>query len=212
MIVDLSHAYRSGMQVYPGTPEVFIETTNPGPWKCLGLHLSTHAGTHIDAPSHFDPPGGATIDQFPLERFVGPGVVYHVSPVDDDQPIRLENLSPEFPLQDQSNLFLILRTGWDQYWGSERYMRNPYLAPELAQAIADTGVSLIGIDLINADGISRPTGEAHRILFLQGIPIVENLTNLDQLEAGRVYQFCFAPLLIPGGDGAPTRALAWTQT
>ena len=160
MIVDLSHAYRSGMQVYPGTPEVFIETTNPGPWKCLGLHLSTHAGTHIDAPSHFDPPGGATIDQFPLERFVGPGVVYHVSPVDDDQPIRLENLSPEFPLQDQSNLFLILRTGWDQYWGSERYMRNPYLAPELAQAIADTG----GVgDLTTGSGSTTTGLSAHEI-------------------------------------------------
>ena len=209
MIVDLSYPYRSGMQVYPGTPEVSIEVSTPAPWRCLALHFSTHAGTHIDAPAHFDPPGGKTIDQYVLDDFVGPGVVYQVENAADDAPIAVDDLFPHFPDGNHADRFLIIRTGWDRYWGDERYFRNPYLSPELARAIVDAGIRMVGIDLINADGISRPTGEAHAILFTAGIPVVENLTNLDQLEAGEIYQFCFAPLHIPDGDGAPTRAFAW---
>ena len=211
MIIDLSQPYQTGMQVYPGTPEVLIDVSDSHGWICSQLNLSTHAGTHIDAPSHLDPPGGMTIDQYSLDDFVGSGIVYHVDNPTDDMPIAIDDLIPQMTEAKHSEHFMLICTGWDQYWGNERYFKNPFLSPELAYAIVKAGVRLVGLDCINADGISLPTGAAHKILFGEGIPIVENLANLNRLDAGKVFQFCFAPLHIPGGDGAPTRAFAWGE-
>ena len=75
MIIDLSHAVENGMAVFPGDPEPRVEDAGAvEPWRVSRLHLGSHTGTHIDAASHYVP-GAATIDAYPLERFVVSGVV-----------------------------------------------------------------------------------------------------------------------------------------
>jgi len=98
--------------------------------------------------------------------------------------------------------FAILRTGWDEYWGEDRYYHNPYLSPDLAQRFLE-------LKFINADSVTTPTGEAHRILMGDGAVLVENPANLKQLKAGKVYEFAFLLLKIAPGDGSPVRAIAW---
>jgi kynurenine formamidase len=71
-------------------------------------------------------------------------------------------------------------------------------------------VSLVGIDALNVDSTHQGTTHVHELFLGGDILIVENLRRLDQLQPGRVYQFAFLPLLLPGLDGSPVRAVAWT--
>lgn len=209
MILDLSHPIHTGMTVYPGDPEVSIDfgAGGEGPWRVSALRLGSHSGTHIDAPSHLAP-GRLTIDALPLERFVGLGIIFDLQSLDDDAPIALEHLSPALSTPRPAD-FALLRTGWDRHWGREPYLRHPYLSRELAQALAEAGFTLIGVDALNVDSTVQSTSHAHEILLGKEILIVENLTGLDRLLAGHIYQFAFFPLRLAGADGSPVRALTW---
>ena len=78
MLIDLSHTIREGMPAYPGDGPVEVRRVEvEAPWHMLRLALGTHAGTHIDAARHYVP-GGRTIDEYPLERFVPDAWVVHL--------------------------------------------------------------------------------------------------------------------------------------
>lgn len=207
--LDLTHRIENGMTFYPGDPEPRINPAEAAaPWRVTELRLGTHTGTHMDARSHFVP-GGKTIDQYPLTRFVLPGLVVSVSP-QDDEPIGAEALAEHLPVLPRDGALLV-RTGWDRYWNSKRYLRHPFLAPETARRLAASGVNLVGIDALNVDSTVRATSHAHQILLESDILIVENLTRLDQLQPGVLYQFSFLKLPLSGLDGSPVRAIAWDR-
>jgi len=202
---DLSQPIENGMAFYPGDPEPRIQAAEtPPPWRVSELHLGTHSGTHIDAPSHFIP-SGKTIDQFPLARFVLPGLVVPVGR-GEDEAIGWEGFEEYLPALRGGAL--LIHTGWDRFWGTERYLRHPFLAPEAARRLAASGVNLIGIDALNVDSTGQGTSHAHEILLGSDILIVENLTRLDQLKPGVSYRFSFLPLRLSGLDGSPVRAVA----
>jgi kynurenine formamidase len=72
-VIDLSLPIVDGMSVYPGDPEVIVKVVHDyesHDWELRSLSLGSHAGTHVDAPSHMHP-GAATLDELPLERFFG---------------------------------------------------------------------------------------------------------------------------------------------
>jgi arylformamidase len=72
-IIDLSQPLFDGMEVYPGDPEVNIKqihTLDKEGWRLKYLQFSTHIGTHADALAHMDK-NGATIDELPIDRFIG---------------------------------------------------------------------------------------------------------------------------------------------
>ena len=77
-IVDLSIPIDATTPFYPGDPEprVCVATTiaRDG-FNVSRLELGSHSGTHCDAPRHFLE-DGLTLDQLPLERFVGAGVIF----------------------------------------------------------------------------------------------------------------------------------------
>lgn len=81
-VIDLSLPIADGMPVYPGDPEVKVKvahTYESNNWELRQLSMSSHTGTHVDAPSHMHP-GAATLDELPLERFFG---VSRVVRIDD---------------------------------------------------------------------------------------------------------------------------------
>ena len=83
--VDLSHELGTGMPVYPGDPEVgLVPSAQDEPWRVLSLSLGSHSGTHIDAARHYVP-GGRTIDEYPIERFVVAAVVARVHGGEDEE-------------------------------------------------------------------------------------------------------------------------------
>lgn len=209
MIVDLTHVVETGMPIFPGDPVVVVEpAASEPPWRLTELRLGSHSGTHMDAASHLIA-NGRTIDQYPLERFV---VEAHVVHLDAGPLAALEwdDISGRLPA-DLSGAAVLLHTGWDREWGGDAMGRHPYLAAGAARRLADAGVTLIGTDALNVDGTDEPSTAAHEALLGADVLIVENLTNLDALDAGRAYRCAFVPLKLLGADGSPVRAFAWTD-
>ncbi len=205
---DLSQQIENGMTYFPGDPEPHIEPadTTP-PWRVTHLHIGTHMGTHIDAASHFIP-HGKTISQYPPERFLLPGIVVPVPGLNDDEPIGV-NAFAQYLTALPARGVLLIQTGWDRNWKTERYLRHPYLTRETTELLVDAGVSIVGIDALNVDSTVQGTDHAHATLLGNDVLIVENLTRLHQLLPGVVYQFSFLPLALSGLDGSPIRAIAW---
>lgn len=212
-IYDLTFKIEDGMTIYPGDPQPHIASdiyAGINPWKVSALHLGSHTGMHIDAASHYFAEG-KTIDQYPLEHFILPGVVIHLPGLQDDLPIGVELLKSSLSILPKGGA-IVIRTDWDQFWGTDRYMRNPYLTPEAARDIVSSGAGLVGIDALNVDSTAQASAHAHDILLGKDILIVENLTKLAQLQSNKIYQFSFLPLLIPKLDGSPVRAVAWEMS
>jgi len=206
-IVDLTHTIETGMPIYPGDPVVDLsDSPQDEPWRVLQLRLGSHSGTHIDAARHFVPDGRA-IDEYPLERFIVPGVMAAIK-AGDDQEIVAAALAPALAAAPRGGA-LLLRTGWDRHWGDGAMLRHPYLGVAACEAIVAAGVTLVGTDAFNVDSSVTGTTEAHRILLGHDVLIVENLTGLDRLPAARVLHCAFVPLKLAAGDGSPVRAYAW---
>jgi kynurenine formamidase len=109
----------------------------------------------------------------------------------------------------QEGAWAILRTGWSRHWRTPAYLHHPVLDPALAQALVEWDVGLLAVDMLNPDDTATGTSTIHQILLPAGVLIVENLTGLDQLAAGRLYTVALLPIKLAGLDGAPVRAVAW---
>ena len=208
MLVDLSHAISEGMPAYPGDGPVEVRRVEiEAPWRMLRLALGTHAGTHIDAARHYVP-GGRTIDEYPLERFVPDAWVVHLE-VTSDAAISWAALDAGLPRSGLAQAAVLLHTGWDRHWGRPDAVHHPYLAAEAARRLADAGVGLVGTDAFSLDATAGGTEHAHEALLGADVLIVENLTHLERLEGAGPYRCAFMPLRIEGGDGSPIRAYAY---
>ncbi len=205
-IIDLSRTVRAGMPVFPGDPGVSLRpAAAQPPWQVTQLELGTHTGTHIDAAAHYVP-GGTTIDEYPLERFVLTG---RVAPVDagEASPVEWPALAEALP-DDLAGGAVLLRTGWDRHWGEALAPRHPYLSAAAAEGLVERGAGLVGTDALNVDATELGTTHAHAILLGADVLIVENLRGLDSLEPGRPYPCSFVPLRLDRADGSPIRAYA----
>jgi kynurenine formamidase len=207
-VYDLSQRIENGMPYFPGdpVPTIVPASSAQAPWLVTKLQMGTHTGTHIDSPAHFYP-GGKTIDQVELPRFVVPGLVLPVPGLDDDRAIGAEHIQGMLSHLPEGG-GVILRTDWSRYWGKEQYFRHPYLSTEAAQLIVSAGAGIVGIDALNVDSTVQETSTVHEIFLSKDILIVENLTGLAQLRPEVLYQFSFLPLFLSGLDGSPVRAIA----
>jgi arylformamidase len=204
---DLSHTLHAGMPVFPGDPEVRLSGADAAPpWRVTGLELGSHSGTHIDAASHFVE-RGATSDTYPLERFVLECAVIHLQ-VNAGQALAWDDIAAGLPAE-PAGRGVLLHTGWDQHWDGPQALEHPFLSEDAAQRLAAAGVGLVGTDALNVDATAEPTTGVHEALLGADVLVVENLTNLGELEGGKSYTCAFVPLKLAGCDGSPIRAYAW---
>lgn len=207
-IVDLSHKITSDMPVWPGTPRPeFSElcTIARDGFAERSIRISSHTGTHIDAPAHIIE-GGDTLDRLDVGRFFGKGLLIDLRE-QEGASIPLGALTPFSSLIAESE-FLLLHTGRSRFWGQERYDRDyPALTLEAASWIAGFKPKGIGIDAPSFDSIGRDGYPVHRRLLEAGIILIENLTNLDRL-AGAVFSLSVFPLGLYGAEACPVRAVA----
>uniref|UniRef100_A0A7C1XJC4 Cyclase family protein n=1 Tax=Thermomicrobium roseum TaxID=500 RepID=A0A7C1XJC4_THERO len=204
---DLSQPIESAMPVFPGDPEVRLEPSSAlAPWRVTRLTLGSHSGTHVDAPAHYFS-DGRSITDYPVERFFVPAVVIPFPELGEDEPIPA---APLLRMQERlrPGSAVLLATGWDRYWGTERYFRHPFLSEEAVDALVAAGVGLVGIDALNVDSTVRGTEHAHARLLGADVLIVENLRGLAELPPSQNYLFVCLPLAVRGADGAPVRAVA----
>lgn len=206
---DLSHAVENGMTYFPGDPLPVIRLADGAmpPWRVTSLQIGSHTGTHIDASTHYFEQG-KSIDQYPLERFIIDGICVSVEGLSADQPITLELLGKSLSSLKKGGA-VVIRTGWDRFWGQELYLHHPYLSMEVVHSLKDQGAGLVGIDALNVDSTTYGSEHAHQVFLGSEILIVENLRGLDRLETSAEYHFSFLPLRLAGLDGSPIRAVAW---
>ncbi|KAH8103559.1 putative cyclase [Cristinia sonorae] len=233
-VVDLTQTLEDKLSIYPGDPSFacrpFLTIPKDG-LAVVAINLGSHTGTHIDAPSHFID-GGATVDQIPLEKLVGPAVVIDLDgKVGKRQIIGWDSLKPwESEMKEavhkqvqrygsSSACMVLIRTGWDRYWGEDTYFDHPFLSSDAASRILELGVTLIGIDTLSPDETLLPSQNApephgdfgvHQAVLGAGHLIVENLTNLGSIVDGE-WTVSLLPLKIGGCDGSPIRACAWRR-
>ena len=207
-VIDLSHLITDGMQIYPGDPAPTIQRFlehDKDYCHVDRLNLGSHTGTHIDAPYHFLK-GGKRITDFQAERFVGNGVILDVTHLEENEPISLEHMTT-IKARLKPGCFVLIHTGWDRYFGEEKYLRHPYLSKEAAEFLAESGVGLIGTDGLNIDSTVNEIFDAHDVLLSRDILIVENIANLHQVPKEGKGFFSFLPLKLDNTDGSPVRGV-----
>ncbi|MGW3892891.1 cyclase family protein [Micromonospora chokoriensis] len=216
-LVELSHVISDGMTTLPGWPgpritdwltfaasrERYAAGTE---FHVARIDLIANTGTYVDTPAHRWA-GRDDLTGVPLDRLADlPGVVVRV-PAGTRAVDRLM-LAP----YEVGGRAVLLHTGWDVHFGTERYgaPEAPYLTGDAAQALADAGAALVGIDSINIDDMSPAVGglrPAHSTLLAADIPIVEHLTGLDALPPTG-FRFTAAPPMVAGIGTFPVRAFA----
>ncbi len=209
-IIDLTLPIKTKMEVYPNDPEVVIaDASEEKQGKChvSRICMGSHTGTHIDMPYHFIREG-KRIEQFPLERCMGRGIVLH-KPAGPGEiiSIREEDLKNV-----SSGMVLLIHTGWQVMRGTPDYFTNiPVLSMEAVSMAVEKGIKVFGFDTPSVDN-KKTNCQIHEKILGYGLAIVESLVHLEQLK--EPFFFCAAPLLIAdeaGGDGSPVRAFAMLQ-
>lgn len=207
-IIDLSHRITGEMPSYPGTPAPVITLLYTVQGQGFAEHsvtLSTHTGTHIDAPSHMID-NGRSLDSFTLECFAGSGAVLDLSATEGSL-ITIETLK-RMRKEIEGRDFVLLHTGWARYWGTEQYFHGyPVLSVEAAEWLAGLNLKGVGVDMISLDKPESTDYPLHRIFLEKNTILIENLADLYRL-IGREFLFCCLPLKIAGAEASPVRAVA----
>lgn len=158
--------------------------------------------TCLDAPSHRFA-GAQDLAGVPLEAVAGlPGLAIDASSM-QGREIRLS--LDQHVVRGRA---VLIRTGWDERWGTERYWDpGPYLAEELVDILVRGKAWLVGVDSANVDDTGDSSRPVHTRLLAEGILIVEHLCNLGRLPTDGFRLFA-VPLRIVGGASLPVRAFA----
>lgn len=219
-VVDLSHTFEDGMP-RPQVPYGHI------PWKSYekGDEFNTfmflvfeHAGTHVDAPIHLGGVKGQSIDEVPLEKWMGPCNVLDMSHKEERDEVLAEDVlewENQYGEIEEGSIVLF-HFDWEKNWTTtygvenQPYLRNnPGLSEDAAKLLVQRGVKLVGGDTPTIDSDGNPTEPAHRVLLPEHILVLENAKNLSKLPPKGAF-FIGLPLKIKDGTGCPVRAIAIT--
>ena len=165
--------------------------------------IGSHTGTHIDAPRHFRE-DGATVEELPLETFIGPVRVVDAT-TENDEAISAKTV-------EQAQLNGATRVLFKTSNSEKRLSKKDYdfsfvgIAADGAQALVDAGVRIVGIDYVTIEARDQ-TDEwpTHHILCGNGVVILEG-ADLRNISDG-TYFMCCLPMRLKGSEGAPTRTV-----
>ncbi|MFD1292590.1 cyclase family protein [Lutibacter holmesii] len=206
MIIDLTHKLKNKITVYPGSIAPNFEkgsTIEKDGFAEINITMSTHTGTHIDAPAHLIP-NAKSLDQFSVEKFIGPAIVIDCSKQKEISLDLLKVKEDELKLVD----FVLFYSGWQNKWNSEKYFDEfPTLTIDAVKWLAKLNLKAVGFDAISVDKMTDELLPNHHVLLKKEILIIENMTNLDKLIAKKFELNCI-PLKIENSDGSPIRAFA----
>ena len=211
-LIDLSHTIEHGMTTYPGLPGPIIcdflsreasrATYAPGVEFQIGkIEMVANTGTYLHSPFHRYA-DGKDLSQLRLESLADlDAVVVRVAP----EPGRAISRRV-FQGKELEGKAVLVQTGWDVHWRSERYLSgHPFLTGDAAEFLLGQGVSLVGIDSLNIDDTDDRSRPVHTALLGADVPIVEHLCNLSRLPA-RDFRFFAVPAKVAGFGTWPVRA------
>jgi kynurenine formamidase len=225
-IIDLTHAINSDVPVYDpaeksGYHVETIATIEKNQYFSRNISLPEHFGTHIDAPAHFAR-GLWTVDQIPSERLIAPLSVLDLSAQAKSNPdyrVSVEDISKWEREHGQiaPGSVVIVRTGWEGRWKSEREYRNPDKAgvmhfPGYGQEAASFLVEArnvlgLGIDTLSVDYGPSQDFPVHKYTLAHSLYHLENVANLEHVPPTGAL-VVVAPMKLEGGSGGPVRVFA----
>jgi len=200
-LIDISRRLQNGMPVWPGDTNFSFELSwtkeESGSVNVGKLTLSTHTGTHIDAPFHFDENGKKVIDLDP-NLYVGEARVIELLDVESIKKVDLE----AFSLNGVKRL-LIKTNSWKN--DNAFPERIPHIEKDVAEFLKENGIKLLGIDVPSVDPLDSKELVAHHALHENGIHILESI-DLRSVSEGD-YELIALPLPLTDADGSPVRAV-----
>jgi len=213
-IIDLTLTVSDKIPTFPGSPQ-----PNFIPWENIKedgynlelLFLSSHTGTHIDAPHHFLEKGGK-IHEISLEKLVSEAVLIK-SKKNSGESITKTDIQKfeknHGKIEDFSSI--IFYTGWQRNLQKKYYFtKNPGLSVSAAKYLASKKISLVGIDSPSIDVGVDSKFSVHQIFAKKGMLIVENLANLDKIKSSK-FHLVVLPLKLKNATGSPVRAIAFVE-
>jgi arylformamidase len=212
-VIDLTMKISSSTRVFPGSPRPFFIQWSK--FDCHGydsevMFMSTHTGTHVDAPCHFKP-GLASIDRISADRLVCNAVLIRAEK-HAGQLIEQQDLGNHQIRQGDT---VVIATGWEKHASSGNYMtENPGLSKQAARHLAKKKVNAVAIDCPSIDVGTDSKFTAHNILLPNNILAVENLCNLNRIatiiprSSNSKFTLIISPLKLGGATGSPARVLA----
>lgn len=221
-VVDLSHPIRTGMQVFPGDPQVRVQqaaTVQADGFEVAELHLGSHSGTHLDAPRH-TVDGGAAIDELPLDRLIGPARIVRLPEAAPHSLVSWSQVADQLTGLAPGTIVLF-ETGFSLWFGTARYLAHPVFDADIARILVAAGVRVVGFDTLNPDPTPDPSYPApalpdgapalpfHDVFLGAGGAIIENLANLAEVTWPDPL-VSVLPLRLAGADGSPVRAVAFS--
>jgi len=209
-IVDLTYPVTSEMLVYPGTERPsfqWIGRVNSEGYNLTRMTMLVHTGTHVDAPLHFIE-GGRAIDELPLNCFYGPAKIIKLKEKPESKEINLKSIIMS-GIKLNENDIIIISTGISEYSkGIEYNFQYPYPSEELINWLIEKKIKAYMTDATSIDPVSAKESPRHKQLLGAGIPIVENLCNLNELPNNKEFIVCALPLKLIGREGSLCRAVA----
>jgi len=206
-IIDLTYPITESMPVFPGDPGVEfarVAAIHEGGYNVTRISLGTHAGTHVDAPSHvlLDDRG---VDSIPLDSLVGWAEVLDLGDLAPGSEIISADLDG-FAARVTDGARLLLKTGWGKRWGTpEFYTDFPGISEGGAAWLIARKVKLLGIEQPSVH--TKRHREVHKALLSSGMVVLETVANLHEITSDRVY-LAALPIKLAGLDGAPMRVIA----
>ena len=213
-LLDLSHTVEDGMITYKGLPAPIIcdylsreasrEKYAEGTEFQIGrIDMVANTGTYVDAPFHRYA-DGADLSELRLEQLANLDTVVVRAVKSHERAIH----KIEADAASLHGKAVLVHTGWDAHWRTEQYLDgHPYLTGELAEWLANAGVTMVGIDSHNIDCTDDGHRPVHSVLLRRGIPICEHMTGLATLP-DRGARFFAVPVKVKGMGTFPVRAFA----
>ena len=213
-IVDLSHVIEDGMTTYPGLPAPHIcdfwtregsaANYDDGSSFQIGrIDMVANTGTYLDSPFHRYE-DGIDLADLSLDSLADlPGIVVR-RPWENE----LATDASHFEGLDVRGKAVLVHTGWDRLWRTERYgVDHSFLTGEAADWLVENGALLVGIDSNNIDDTRARARPVHSKLLAANIPICEHMTALGSLPDEH-FSFAAVPPKVRGMGTFPVRAYA----
>ena len=213
-ILDLTLSISDKIPTFPGSPQPnFIpwENVKEDGYNLEVLFLSSHTGTHMDAPYHFLE-NGAKIHEISLKKLVSEAALIQCRK-SSDQSVTKTDIQKFEKKHGKITGFssIIFYTGWQKNLQKKYYFtKNPGLSVSAAKYLASKKISLVGIDSPSIDVGTDSKFSVHQIFAKKGMLIVENLANLDKIKSSK-FHLVVLPLKLKNATGSPVRAIAFVE-
>ena len=208
--IDLTLPISEKIPTFPGSPQpIFIQWENikDDGYNLELLFLSSHTGTHLDAPYHFLEKG-KKIHEISLKRLIINAILVKIRKR-GDQPItktdiqKFEKKHGKIPNEST----VIFWTGWQKMIKNDSYfVSNPGLSVTAAKYLISKKTNLVGIDSPSIDLGKEKRFLVHHLFAKNDVLIVENLANLDKIKSWK-FQLAVLPMKLKNATGAPVRAV-----